>query len=331
MKRFLVGAAVVMGCYKTAPAPATPPPTENKPLVAGTPVRDYRAAIGDPVGFLPADSELVLAIDGDQLRKSPLWPMADQRIRAAAGPSFTAFTTVCGFDPITSIRGITVGLRGLKQDKPDGVIVITGISRAKLGECLERAATSASAALTVDRGVYTIRRDATDPTQMTFTFVDDATIVILLAPSADRASLEKVLAAGVPLRRSPTFTQLLAQVDTSASVWGIANGKSSIFDITQGNQKPSAVWGSIHLDSGASVSVRIRFADPAVAQQLATQAQSQLQSAMMFFDRLDVNADGAELVVEAAMSESKLSSLMSLMGLATQAPPPPSPPALGGP
>ena len=43
----------------------------------------------------------------------------------------------------------TVGLRGLKQDKPDGVIVITGISRAKLGECLERAATSASAALTL--------------------------------------------------------------------------------------------------------------------------------------------------------------------------------------
>jgi hypothetical protein len=335
MRRFLVGASLLVGCYKNAPAPAPMPAATTAPVANSTAAaKDYRAALGDPVGFLPADSELVLSIDGEQLRNSPLWSFADQKLRGAAGTSFTTFTTTCGFDPLTSIRGLTLGLRGLKRDVPEGVIVITGFSRTKLTECLERAATSASATLVVDNGVFTLKKDANDPSSMVFTFVDDGTAVILVAPSATRASLEKVLASGVPLRRSPAFTQLLAQVDTTASVWGIVNGRSSIFDVAQGQQKPTAMWGSVRLENGASVSARIRFADAAMAQQLATQAQTQLQSvSQMFFDTLDVHADGTELVVEAVMSETKLASVMSLMGMAMQAqtPTPPTKPALTAP
>ena len=327
MKGFVVGAALLVGCYKAAPPPLPPPAARTAPIVA--PVVDYRGALADPVGFLPADSELVLAVDGDQLRNSALWTFADAKLRAAAGASFTTFTTTCGFDPLTTIRGITLGLRGLKQDKPEGVVVVTGMARKKLTECLDRAAATTSTPLVVDHGVYTLRKDATDPTAMAFTFVDDTTAVLHVAPSADRATLAKVLAAGVPLRRSPTFTQLLAQVDTSASVWGVVNGKSSIFDLTQGTQKPVAVWGSVRLVDGASVAVRVRFVDPAIAQQLATQAQAQLQgTAQMFFDQLDISADGTELVIEAVMNETKLASLVSIVGMAMQAPSP-SPPHAG--
>ncbi len=327
MMRFLVGAAVLGGCY-TAPPPAAPPPPAHGAPVA-TPSRDYRGALADPVGFLPMDSELVVAVDGEQVRKSPLWTLADQKLRAAAGSGLTTFISMCGVDPIASVRGITMGLRGLKQDVPEGVIVITGLSRTKIGDCFERASANGPSPVTVDHGVYTIRRDASDPTALAFTFVDEATLVVHLAPSATRASLEKVLAAGTPLRRSPAFTQLLAQVDTSAAVWGIANGRSSVFDLTQGNQKPSAMWGSMQLDGGASVSMRMRFNDASVAQQLATQVQSQITTAQMFFDRLDVSADGADLVVDVEMSESKLASLLSLLGMTTPTQPPPTP-GLGG-
>lgn len=207
--------------------------------------------------------------------------------------------------------------------------MVTGMARKKLTECLDRAAATTSASLVVDHGVYTLRRDATDPTALAFTFVDEATAVIHVAPAADRTSLEKVLAAGVPLRRSPTFTQLLAQVDTSASVWGVVNGRSSIFDLAQGTQKPVAAWGSVRLVDGASVALRVRFVDAGIAQQLATQAQGQLQgTAQMFFDQLDISADGTELVIEAVMSETKLASLMSILGMAAQANvPAPSPSA----
>jgi hypothetical protein len=327
MMRFLVGAALLVGCYKNTAAP-TPPAAQKSPVVASQPVRDYRAALADPVGFLPVDSELVLAIDGDEVRKSPLWTMAEQRIRMMAGAKFTTFTASCGFDPLATIRGVTIGLRALKNDQPRGVVVITGVSRDKLTECFDRTVKT-SAEITRDSDVFVLRSTASDPTGLAVTFVDEATAVMLIAPTADRAALTKVLASGAPLRRSPTFTQLLAQVDTASAVWGIANGKSSIFDIAQGNQKPSAIWGSIRLDSGASVAVRIRFNDVAVAQQLATQAQTQLTGAQMFFDRLDVNADGSELVVEAVMSETKLASLMSLMGLAQQAQAPATAPPLG--
>lgn len=311
-----------MACYQTTPPPA-PPPAQNAPVASTPEVRDLRAAIGDPVGFLPMDSELVLAIDGEQLRRSPLWDLVEPRIRTSAGSDLLTFTRVCGFDPIDSIRGLTVGLRGLKQDAPEGVLVLTGLSRTKLGDCLERAVSNATGTLSVDRGVYTIKKTPTDRTSMAFSFVDEATVVLLLGASADRAALEKVIAAGTPLRRSPTFTQLFAQVDTSASVWGIVNGRSSIFDLTQGNQKPTAMWGWVHLDSGASVSLRLRFNDPSVPQQMTAQLQGQLSTAQMFFDRLDVTPDGPELVVAAEMSESKLATLLSLMGLAQKAVPPP--------
>ena len=104
MKRFLVGAVVCVGCYKAAPAP---PPTAAQPPSAplsARPAHDYRAALGDPLGFLPIDSELVVAIDGDQVRKSPLWAMAEQRIRGAAGAKLATFSTMCGVDPIAKVR-----------------------------------------------------------------------------------------------------------------------------------------------------------------------------------------------------------------------------------
>lgn len=331
MKRFLVGAAVAFaGCYKATTPPAPPPPAHAAPA-PHIESHGYRHAIGDPVGFLPANSEIVLSIDGEQLRKSPLWGIADKRIRAAAGNDLSTFTTACGFDPIDSIRNISLGLRGMKQDEPEGVIVVTGMSRTKLTDCFERHASTAGAQIVIDHGVYTIRKSDADPTTLVFTFVDEATTVILLAPHADRAALEKVLAAGVPLRRSPTFTQLLAQIDTSAAAWGIVNGQSSVFDLTQGNQKPTAIWGSLHLDGGAAVSLRVRFAEAAVAQQLAAQTQAQIGAAQAFFDRLDVTADGAELVIEAAMSESKLATLLNLVGMASAPPPPPPTPTLVAP
>jgi hypothetical protein len=318
MKRFLVGAAMLMGCYKDVAAPV--PPVQSTQSTQSAPARNYRAALGDPVGFFPANTEAVIAIDAEQVRKSPLWNMIEPKLRAAAGADFADFTTACGFDPLLSIRGLTIGLRDLKKPSQDGVVVITGVSKTKLTECIDRVLSLDAKAIVIERGIYTFHNDSAGTTSLVFTFVDDSTLVLHASPSANRASLEKILAAGVPLRRSPTFTQLLAQVDTSASAWGIVNGRASIFDLSQGNQKPTAVWGSVHLANGAQVSMRLRFADSATAQQLATQAQTQLQgAAQMFFDRLDVNADGEELVVEAAMSETKLASLMSLMGMAMNA------------
>ncbi|MFN0250451.1 MAG: hypothetical protein ACKV2T_26460 [Kofleriaceae bacterium] len=332
MKRFLVGAAMLIGCYKDVAAPAQPP-AQSTLVTQRAPARDYRVALGDPVGFLPANTEAVIAIDGDQLRRSALWNMVESKLRATAGPDYVVFTTACGFDPFLSIRRITIGLRDLKKPSQDGIVVITGVSKTKLTECIDRVAATDTKAVVVERGIYTVHKDAADTVSLVFTFVDEATLVLHAAPSANRASLEKILAAGVPLRRSPTFTQLLAQVDTSASAWGIVNGRASIFDLSQGNQKPTAVWGSVHLASGAQVSMRMRFADAATAQHLATQAQTQLQgAAQMFFDRLDVNADGEELVVDAAMSDTKLASLMSLMGMAMNAQtaaPPSTAPTLG--
>ncbi len=321
MMRVLVGATVLVGCYKNAPDAATPPVAQSAP-VASTPAASVSRALGDPIGFLPGNSELVLSVDGDQLRTSALWTLADQKLRAAGGSSLTTFTTTCGFDPMSSIRHVTLGLRGLERDVPEGVLVLTGLPRQKLVDCFARTDISSRSTLTVDGDVYTIRK-ASDPSAVIFTFVDDTTLVVLVGASTNRSALDKVIASGAPLRRSPAFTQLLDQVDTSAAIWGAVHGRSSMFDITRGSQKPTAVWGSIRLEDGAALSMRLRFGDTATAQQLVNLAQTQIQgAAQMFFDRIDVSADGAEVAVEAAMSEAKLSTLLSLIGMTTQVQPP---------
>lgn len=324
MKRLLayLGVAVLVGCYKT-PAPAPSSPAASNTTAQSSHVRDYRATIADPVGFLPIDSEIVLAMDLDQVRRSQLWDPIVEQLKTRTQDKLASLTAECGFDPIAAVRGATIGMKTYKQGDPTGVVVMTGVPRDKVTACLDSLppTDATQSSLHKDHGVYIIRSSSN---AIALTFVDDSTMVLLLDPKADRAAMERILSAGSPLRRSPTFTQLIAQVDTSSAVWAIMNGRASVFDLsTNTSQRPTAVWGSLHLEDGAALSMRLRFVDPSIAQQLATQIQSQISTLQAFFDRLDVNADGAELSIEAAMSETKVSGMLALFSIAPRTPAPP--------
>lgn len=314
-RSLLLGLVLVLlgGCFKSSGSGATATATPSN-SVRGV---DYSATLLDPVGFLPIDSEVVLSVDGDQLRGSALWRMVEPKLMAAAGQDLVAFKQFCNIDPVASIRDVTIGIKNLQQETPDGVLVVGGLDGARMLDCMKRSREAGETSVSIENGIVVI--DDTDksgqPDQVVFAFADATTLVMLVGPKTTKQAFLAVLASGAPLRKSPMFSELLQQVDVSAPVWGVMNGSSSAFDDLRGmGIKARAVFGSAQLGAGLAVSMKLRLENAQEAQGLAGMAQGQLGAAKNFFERLEVTAEATDVVVVAAMTDAQLQSMIGLLG-----------------
>lgn len=306
----LVGVFLLAACFKSGSGGGSTP--SNKTGPAGV---DYSATIADPIGFLPIDSEVVLSLDAEQLRRSAVWPMLETKLLAAAGNDLMMFKTVCGFDPVTSISGITIGIKNLKQETPDGVLVVTGLDRTRLTACMDKARQSGDKAVTVAAdGTVTIAAEGANDSPVVFGFVDASTVVAMIGPATSTPAFKAVLKAGSPLRTSAAFGELIGRVNLEAALWTVINGNSSVFEQAASlGMKPKAIVGSVLLANGLDATVRIRLATPQEAQQVTTMAQGQLGMATNFFEKLEVTADGSDVAVVGVMTDAQLQSMLSIL------------------
>jgi len=119
--RALVGLITVgcLGCFGgSPPPPAAPPPAPPKAI-------KHTAALGDALGFLPADAQVVAVLDFKELRTSALWKRLEPVLRQRAGTQLTGFASLCQFDPITPLRRVSVAARDI-NGTPSGVVVVHG-------------------------------------------------------------------------------------------------------------------------------------------------------------------------------------------------------------
>ncbi len=309
---FLAGMFFLTACFNSGGSRGGTTPSNTAGGRGGV---DYSATIADPVGFLPIDSEVVLSLDAEQLRRSPMWPMLETKLLAAAGRDLMMFKTVCGFDPVTSIRGITIGIKNLKQETPDGVLVVSGLDRTRLTDCMTKARKDGDKAVQVATdGTVTIAAEGAGDSPVVFRFVDESTVVAMIGPATSSASFSAVLASGAQLRKSPAFGELVGRINLEAALWTVINGNSSVFEQAAAlGVKPKAVVGFVNLVAGMEANVRVRLSNPQEAQQLTTMAQGQLGMAQGFFDKLEVTADGADVAVVAVMTDAQLQSMLSLV------------------
>jgi hypothetical protein len=332
MRYSLACVLLVAACYHDPGVRAAPP--SNAAPVRGRSGPDYRETINDPVGFLPLDSEVVLGLDGDQLRKSELWKQLEPGLLAKAGAELATFKSLCKVDPIASIHSIAIGMKNVSDDNPDGVLVVHGLDREPLMACLSGASGSPRK-VAIEDGVITVRGSASDPNNVVFAWVDRRTVVVLVGTTANKALLADILASGSPLRGSPAFTEMFSLIDSSSALWALVNGNGKLFDKAGAmGLKPKAVFGSLSLADGLAMNVRMRLATAAEASQIVTAAQGQLGVAKSLFDRLDVTADNADVVLGVAMTDQQLQSMIGMIGgmygssIFTPTPPPPPPPHL---
>jgi len=315
---WLAGLLTLASCFadngKVAQPPHQPPPKDPTPHG-----KDYSATIADPLGFLPADSEIVFGLDVDSVRRSTLGPPLAARLAELGGTELTLFKQTCGFDPMTTVHAITLGIKNVKQATPDGVIVVHGLDRPQLTNCMSRAQSRDPKVVTIQNGIVEINnRDPNKPdgSKVVFAFVDASTVVGVIGPTANRDRLQTVLASGVPLRSSLSFVELIKLTDLESSLWGVINGASSVFDQVAGlGMRPKAVFGSLTLANGMSIAMRLRLESPAQATQLQQLANGQVGMARSMFEKLDITTDNADVVVAAAMNDQQLTAILSLAGV----------------
>lgn len=306
--RPLLACVLLLGACFSSQQKSTSSPQPSSPQERAP---DYSATIADPLGFLPRDSEIVLSLDAAQVRESALWTAFEPRLLAAAGPELSTFQTVCGFDPLQKLRGITVGIKG-KEPDVEGVIVVSGFDRAQVMDCLARA-TKETGGAQIDGELVTI--PVSDKGSATvFTFVDASTVVLAYGKTVSKESLQAILASGSPLRTSEAFSKLFATIDTDASVWMVVNGRYIDDGSAALGANLQAVFGSLTLRDGVAASVRLRLGDAGQATNLASIVQGQIGAAKSFFEKLEVKAEDVDLVVDASMTAQQLATMVSMLG-----------------
>ncbi|MBA3463951.1 MAG: hypothetical protein H0T46_28600 [Deltaproteobacteria bacterium] len=332
-RALLLGILFAASCYKDGGSGGgtTPPPANNNPAaVRGV---DYSATIADPLGFLPVDSEIVLGLDVDQLRKSTFWPPIAAKLSSAGGSGLDTFKQVCNVDPMTSVRSVTLGVKNVKQSTPDGVMVVSGLDRVALMACMEKATKTADSRTSIQNGIVVIAgakstggtglgATAAGDGTVAFAFVDASTLVGVIGPTASRTQLQTVLAAGTPLRSSPAFSALIKLTNLEASLWTMMNGNSSVFDQAAGmlGSRPKAAFGSVNVTAGMSLDMRLRLDDAGRATQLQQMINGQVGMARAMFTKLDVTTDGADLVVSASMTDAQITQVLQLAGVSLNGP-----------
>jgi hypothetical protein len=179
------------------------------------------------LSIMPADSEIVIALDFKQIRASDLWKKYEGLVMGQVGKGLEEFKTVCGWDPIAKASGALAAGRGKQMDEM--TVFVKGFDKASVLDCLKKAADKAKAenegrAMVIDGDYVELTKPGGDPIR--FMFADDDTILIQRVPGndamADKAALQAVLAAkdGDGLMSSATFSSLIDATDTTRGACG---------------------------------------------------------------------------------------------------------------
>ena len=103
---------------------------------AVTPATATGVVAGDDLSLLPADSEMVLGLNFAQLQQSALWKQFAPKLMDKMSKGLNDFKAACGFDPMEAVKSVTMGLKGVGNDQPDGAVVVHGLDKAKSMACL---------------------------------------------------------------------------------------------------------------------------------------------------------------------------------------------------
>ncbi|MDB4960335.1 MAG: hypothetical protein JWP01_334 [Myxococcales bacterium] len=307
---------------KTDPTAATPGsaagktaevPVDNaKPTVAGAVLGQNPNA--SDLALLPVDSEVVLGLNFAQLQKSALWKkfVEPQMMKPETAAKMAEFKAKCGFDPMAAIQSVSMGLKGVGGEKPDGVIVVHGPEKDKVMGCLDKVKDEAAkegSTITKDGDVVTVV--SKDGDNFAFTYVSPTTLVGVVGANANTAGVKAAAAGTSALKTSQAFTEMYSKINTQDSLWMLMNGNSKAFDKAAAlGFKPKAVFGSVNVTDGLTVDMRIRLDTPDQAAQIANMANSQVAQFKPMVDKLLIVNEGADVKFNVALSTQKLEALI---------------------
>jgi hypothetical protein len=291
-------------------------PATGDKTSAGSKMAGGATASSDDLSLLPLDSELVLGINVAQVQQSVLWKQFVEPKMMSSGEAMkkmSEFKAKCGFDPMTAVKSVSIGMKGLANEKPDGVIVVHGMDKTKTWACLDTMKDEIEKDGTEFTKTGDIAFFKNPKVNQTYavSFVNDSTMIAVLGDQATADGVKAVAAGKSTLKTSPQFLDMYSKVSTNDSLWGLMNGASKAFDkMGSIGVKPKAVFGSLNVTDGLAVDFRMRLDTPDAAAQLANMAKGQLQQVAKMVDKADVTNDGADAHFVIALSSQKLQQLI---------------------
>jgi hypothetical protein len=315
----------VAACKKSEKKSETPTPTD-KTAEKGSTTTEPGAGkavptpgatangANDDLSLLPVDSEIVMGLNFTQLQQSSLWKkfVEPKLMDGEVQKKFAEFKDKCGFDPLASVKSISLGLLGIGAKKPDGAVVIHGPDKGKVMACLDKMKDEAQKdgdKIETDAGITTVTTK--DGDKFAMTFVNDTTMLGVIGANANAAGVKAAAGGGSTLRTSPAFVDMYSKINTGDSLWMLMNGNSHVFDKAAGmGFKPKAVFGSVNVTDGLTLDLRMRLDSPDQAAQIAGMAKGQAAQAKAMFDKLDIGNEGADVKVSLGLSSAKLDALI---------------------
>lgn len=271
--------------------------------------------------MIPADSELVLGLNFAQARDSALFrdyvlPRLTKDARLQA--SIEKIKTKCGFDPMTAVTNLTLGLRELASRKGDGVIVVHGLEKAKAMSCVDQMKDELAqekVEVTKDGDVLLVKGDRPDETSA-ITFVDDKTALVVIGPKATKAGVLEAAQGKSALTTSKEFTDMYGRVKTSDTIWMLVNGSAEPVAnmLSKLDVKTKAVFGSINMTDGLAIDMRMRVESAEQAETVAKLIGSQVAPFEQMADKLDIKNDGTDVRTQINISAEKLRTLQGMLG-----------------
>ncbi len=282
-----------------------------------------RKVAANDLGLLPADADVVFGIDMARIKNSALWQMfvAPQLANAAGLHDFTA---KCGFDPLASLSSVSIGVKDVGTGgNAAGTIVIHGFDKAKAWACFQNewhgTTPGDDTTVTIDGDVvlFGYRHGSA-----AVTFTDNTTALVVFGPGAvTKATIEHVATGDSGLEASPAFADLFHNINSDDPLWLVVAPTSSLFPLVNGeiakhaDHQVSALYGSIDITDSISVQAGLRLASADQVNRLVARFQHGIDKLVgngklsQYFDQLDVNADGGDVIVSMAANAGQLMSL----------------------
>jgi len=296
---------------------------EGKPAGGGTSAMGGAsggaAVANDDLALLPVDSEVVFGINFGQLQQSGLWKeFVAPKLSSTDMAGIQKFKAICGFDPMESLKGIAVGVKGWGGSEPTGVAVVHGFDKSKSMTCFDKdgvdEAQKDGSKVTIDGDVVMVADKSGKP--WGFTFVNDSTAIAVYGPDATtKDGIKKIAAGGGSLAKSQTVVDLYGKIKTADSVWFLVNGNAPFMSkMGSLGVKPKAVFGSVNVTDGLALDLHVRLSTPDEAGNLVSMIKGQAAQAKQFFDKFDASNDAADVLIGIAMSKEKLKTLAGMLG-----------------
>lgn len=318
-KEWLVAVVCIVGlglgaaaCKKKDNASGAAEMDPASPLAGGA------VAAADDLSLLPADSEFVFGVNVAQVQQSALWKEYSPKLKEKMTGGLAEVKAACGFDPLDAIKSVAIGMKGMGEGKPDGVVVVRGPNKSAVMACtgkLKEEAAKNGSEVTVDGDVIVVKDKSGTTTAMTW--VNDTTMVGAIGSQGTKEGALAAAKGGAGLKSSSEFMAMHSKLKPSQSLWMFINGNApALSKAGSMGVKPKAVFGTVHITDGLAVDMRVRLGTPEEATQLVNMAKGQTGNPQVkaMFDTLDVAADGSDAKITVAMSHQKLQSLIGMVG-----------------